>query len=54
MNCQDLENEEIATLVSYCIALDCGKGRRRFQKEFGKEAFQSRTIRNWCKNLKKH
>ena len=51
MNCQDLENEEIATLVAYCIASDCGKGRRRFQEEFGK-AFQSRTIRNWCKKFK--
>ena len=32
-------------------ASDCGKGRRCFQEEFGK-AFQSRTIRNWCKKFK--
>ena len=52
MNCQDLENEEIARLVAYCIASDCEKGRRCFQEEFGKEASQSRTIRKWCKKIK--
>ena len=54
MDCQDLQNEEIATLVAYCIASDCEKGRRRFQEEFGKEAPQLKTIKNWCKKLKKH
>lgn len=48
----DLENEEIATLVAYSIASDCEKGKRRFEEEYGKEAPQSRTIRNWCKKFK--
>ena len=52
MNFQGLEKEEIATLVAYSIASDCEKGRRRFQEEFGKEAPQSRTIRNWCMKFK--
>ena len=47
MNYPGFTNEEIAKLVSYAIATDCEKGRRRFEEEFEKEAPPSRTVRAW-------
>ena len=47
MEHRNLNNEEIATIVSLSIAFNCEEARRQFFDRFGKDAPPARTLRHW-------